>query len=96
LRISPNFTLFAPNSFSPNRDGTNEIFLLKGQYIRAYNLIIYNRWGAVVFETDDVEKGWDGTYNGESVPEGTYSWYAKVTDTEGLSYRKNGMITLIR
>ena len=96
LRISPNFTLFAPNSFSPNRDGTNEEFLLKGQYIREYNLTIYNRWGTVVFETNDIEKGWDGTFNGESVPEGTYSWYVKATDTEGLSYRKNGMISLIR
>ena len=65
-----------PNSFTPNGDNLNEVFKPKGDGIDAsyYHFMIFDRWGEKLFETDDINEGWDGTYNGEPVPTGIYVW----------------------
>ena len=66
--------LFVPNAFTPNGDLINDIFLPKGQNINKYRLIIYDRWGSEIFESDSLEEGWDGTNAGEPCPTGVYVW----------------------
>jgi gliding motility-associated-like protein len=73
------FIYYVPSAFTPNSDGKNDYFRLIGLYrnIRL-NLYIYNRWGELVFTSDDLDTGWDGTMSGNLSPEGTYVWVAKI------------------
>ena len=66
-----------------------------------YLLQVYNRWGQLIFETENPSEGWDGTYNGEPVSMGTYAWKSvfqgfDVGDTPGTEFKYNGTVTLIR
>lgn len=65
-----------PNAFSPNGDGSNETFRPSNSCPVEYQLTIYNRWGNVIFHTNDISLGWDGTFNGSDAPEGKYSYFA--------------------
>jgi len=63
-----------PNAFSPNGDGLNDIFIPVRRYdmVKKYHLMIFNRWGQQIFETQNIDQGWDGTYQGKPSPYGTY------------------------
>jgi gliding motility-associated-like protein len=79
-------TIFVPNTFTPNGDGVNDVFLPVGKSIASIHLVVHNRWGEQLFETDDLEVGWDGTYRGEPVKPDVYVWrmeYKFYTDKEG-------------
>jgi gliding motility-associated-like protein len=96
------FQYFFPNAFTPNNDGLNDIFRVVGLYRNIdLKLIIFDRWGQEVFESDSVDKGWDGTFNGQPCPAGVYSWRAFVNFlgqdivTNGKVEFK-GSVTLIR
>lgn len=88
------FKYFIPNAFSPNGDGLNDEFKAIGLYrnIR-FNMQVFNRWGERVFETDDMDKGWDGTVGGEYCPPETYVWIIHV-DFLGQDITTNGSIVL--
>lgn len=67
--------LFVPNAFSPNNDGNNDIFLpLTSDMLKFFSLTIYNRWGEVIFKSNDHLIGWDGTVNHQPCPQGVYVW----------------------
>lgn len=85
-----------PNAFSPDGDGTNDIFNFKSKYILEVNMKIYNRWGELVYQTSDVDQGWNGTVNGKQAPLGTYIYYAELVDDMGINFVKSGEIILIR
>ena len=88
------FELFLPDAFSPDADGTNEVFKPKGLGIQRYKLKVYNRWGEKVFS--GVNEGWDGTINNQPAEPGPYLFKLKVrTVFQNLAFRK-GMLTLIR
>ncbi|MBK9175172.1 MAG: gliding motility-associated C-terminal domain-containing protein [Flavobacteriales bacterium] len=79
-------TIFIPNTFTPNGDGVNDFFLPIGKSIASIHMVVHNRWGELLFETDDIEVGWDGTYRGEVVQNDMYVWrleYKFYTDKEG-------------
>ena len=89
--------LFTPNIFSPNGDGSNDVFYVRGTGFNEFQLIIYNRWGEKVFETEDNSKGWDGSYNEEPLNPGVYVYYVFVRYIiDGKEVTKKGNITLIR
>ncbi len=71
------FTVYIPNSFTPNGDGINDIYKIVSKLpCDEYNLTIYDRWGSEIFKTDDpLNVGWDGTHNGLPVAEGDYVYY---------------------
>ncbi len=69
--------LYIPNTFTPNLDDHNEFFNAKGTGILYYEMIIFNRWGEVLFETRDLNEGWNGTYKGSVVPTGIYYYYIR-------------------
>ena len=85
-----------PNAFSPNGDGENDIFNFKSRYITAVIMKIYNRWGELVFQTTDIDQGWDGNINGKPAPLGTYIHHSQLTDDMGVTFVKSGEIVLIR
>ncbi len=86
-----------PNVFTPNGDGYNDEFKIKGESIKEINLIVYNRYGKQVVEINDPLKGWDGTKNnGQKSDEGVYYFVAVITMQSGEKVNKNGTVTLVR
>lgn len=85
-----------PTGFSPNGDGDNDILYVRGAAIQTLDLKIWNRWGQLVFETNDQNRGWDGTFNGQPQPIDAYAYVLIVTFIDGTSETKKGNITLLR
>lgn len=94
---------WVPNAFTPNGDGINDkfkVFTSGDEDILKYSLYIYNRWGELVFFSEDVSEGWDGTFNGKPCPQGSYN-YVLIFEAAGnvLLEREgatHGHVTLIR
>ncbi|MFC2111174.1 gliding motility-associated C-terminal domain-containing protein [Bacteroidota bacterium] len=70
-----------PNVFTPNGDGFNDFFIVEGDNIITFEMQIFNRWGQLVFTSDDINLGWDGKINEEDCTEGVYYW---IVNYEGL------------
>ena len=88
--------IYIPNAFSPNGDGVNDILFVRSSALKNMHLFIYNRWGLKVFETDDISKGWDGTYNGQPSMEDAYGYYLKGECLQGDEIILKGNITILR
>lgn len=99
LSVINDIILYAPNTFTPDGDEFNQSWRIhvSGVDMMEFELLIYNRWGEVVWETHDANASWDGTYMGEVQKEGTYVWIARVKDmyTDGKKTYK-GTINLLR
>src|SRR5690606_20275824 len=98
IEIKPSGLVWIPNSFTPNRDLNNDVFKPELNSIvqeDTYVLRIFDRWGDIVFRTNDVEKGWDGKYNGELVPAGVYAYDLKVRTLTGERLNYSGQITVM-
>lgn len=99
LTVLPEVLLYAPNSFTPNGDEHNQTWRVFMEGVDTYNftLEIYNRWGEMVWESHDIEVGWDGTYNGEKLRPGTYTWKVKARDAVvDQIYDFSGHLNVIR
>ncbi len=88
--------VFIPNSFSPNGDDRNEVLYVQGHPIEEMHLVIFNRWGQQVFESNSKEIGWDGTYKGKMLEPDVFGFYLEVKCFNGEEYFKKGNITLLR
>lgn len=88
-------TLYFPNAFSPNEDGTNDFFDYFNYGFDKVWMRIYNRWGEMVYETDLPHDGWDGTFDDLPCSMGVYVYYAVAAD-KGKNYFFKGNFTLIR
>ncbi len=88
--------LDVPNAFTPNGDGVNDIMRVRAFGIDKLNWRIYNRWGALVFESVNQNEGWDGKYKGVLQPQEVYTYVLNVQFTDGTTYKKSGDITLLR
>ncbi len=89
-------SLYVPNTFTPNGDGKNDVFLAYGTAIANFKIRIYNQWGQFVFESQSISQGWDGTFKGTLQPSGVYVYYIDVTFNGGTSKMLKGTITLLR
>jgi len=90
--------IFIPNTFTPDGNNSNDIWIpviSSPQTVDLYDLQVYNRWGERIFETTDLSQGWDGTYKGNTVQDGTYTWMITVTYGQQV-VRKSGHVTLLR
>jgi gliding motility-associated-like protein len=88
--------VFVPNAFSPNGDGYNDILYVRGLYIEKVIFRIFDRWGELVFESNDVTIGWDGTFRNVPLQPDVYDYYLDVTCVGGLKSIVKGNITLMR
>ncbi|MBK6264861.1 gliding motility-associated C-terminal domain-containing protein [Marivirga sp. S37H4] len=89
-------TFFVPSGFTPNGDSRNEEIKVVGKFIDQVEFSIYNRWGTLIFKSNELEKGWDGFLQDREAPEGTYTYTIKVKDEYGEEYFKSGVFNLIR
>jgi len=88
--------IFLPNAFSPGGAGANAIFRGFGENITSYNMHIFNRWGQLLFESNDINYGWDGRFNGKPEPIGVYVYEVQYTGEDRISHLTKGNITLLR
>jgi gliding motility-associated-like protein len=91
----PRVDFFIPNSFTPNDDEHNEHFVIKGLNIVHFNIQIFTRWGQLVFESNSIDKYWDGLFENNRVPEGSYYYQIDVLGEDKKSFTKGGMIQVI-
>lgn len=94
--MTPCGTFFLPNVFSPNGDGLNDGFRALGGCFTAFHMNIYDRWGLLMFTTDDPDVHWDGTHRGQVVPAGTYMVSVSAERRTGERIDHAGAITLLR
>jgi gliding motility-associated-like protein len=100
VKVTVRSELFVPSLFTPNDDDINTIFRAHGFGVKQIALKVYDRWGRQVFESNALEKGWDGYYNGQPVESGNYIWTVEgeFFDGNALQYQgqKRGVIKLMR
>lgn len=98
LYINPEFAFYVPNAFSPNGDGYNETFTGKGTLVSQFEMLIFDRWGNLIFQTDNLDKPWDGSANSGSQPaqEDVYIYKMKVWDQNRKVHNYQGSVTLVK
>lgn len=87
---------YVPNSFTPNNDGINDLFMPKGAGIDQIVFVVFNRWGQKVFESSNLSLGWDGTFNGHRCEQNIYVWKITIVDNYGVQKDFLGRVNLIR
>lgn len=95
LCLTQSPVIWVPNAFVVN--GFNREFkpVISFADFDNYRMLVYSRWGDVIFETEDIEEGWDGSFRGELVPEGLYAFYISVADGAGRIYEERGTVTML-
>ncbi|MHA6247670.1 T9SS type B sorting domain-containing protein [Pontibacter sp. CAU 1760] len=88
--------LFIPSAFTPNNDGLNDTFVIKGRFFTGYQLKVYNRGGNLIYQGTDADLGWDGTFQGKLLPAGVYAYEVTVTENKGTEKRHTGTVSLLR
>ena len=96
ITIRPQVALFIPNAFTPNDDTHNETYKPSGEIPEEFDFWIYNRSGKIVFYTTNIEKGWDGYYEGEPSPNDSYIYHIILKDALGEEYEFKGLFSLVR
>ncbi|MCX7649276.1 MAG: PKD domain-containing protein [Flavobacteriales bacterium] len=97
VTVLPEPLLYVPNAFSPGvLDGINDYFSVKGMGIQEFQITIFDRWGEKIFESNDLDFAWDGTYKGKVVPQGAYVYRIEAVDIYAKVYDLHGTITVIR
>lgn len=98
VRVRPEFTLFVPNTFTPNSDGINDEFEVKGTGVLEYTLRIFNRWGEEIFYSNDMSKFWDGKIRDaiELAKEDVYIYTIYTVDVNYEEHTFKGHVTLLR
>lgn len=89
-------TLFVPNAITPNGDGVNDIFKAVGTEIESFHLQIFDRWGELIFESFDIDEGWNGGMGKHYVESEVYIWNITAKEHTGVSFERRGHVTVIR
>lgn len=99
LIVFPEVLIYAPNTFTPDGDEFNQDWLIHMEGVDLYDfeLLIFNRWGEVVWESHDITVPWDGMYNGKPLKQGMYNWVVRTKDilNDG-KYTYTGHVTILR
>lgn len=88
--------IWIPDAFTPNNDGLNDTFVVKGVYFDQFRLIMYDRWGEVVYDTTNKSQGWDGKVKDQDGQPGQYMYRVEVIDLTGVKTVRTGAVLLIR
>ncbi|MCX7744694.1 MAG: gliding motility-associated C-terminal domain-containing protein, partial [Flavobacteriales bacterium] len=90
------YTLYVPNTFSPNGDGINDKFTAVSRSCKEFRMYIFNRWGDKVYETDNIHHGWDGYYLGKEAKQDVYSYRIEAKFYNGQYQELIGQVNLLR
>ena len=88
--------IFVPNTFTPNGDGQNDVLYVRGRNIATLDFKVFDRWGELVFETTEVSRGWDGTYEGRPVDPAVFVYHLTAYCVDDQQYFTKGNVTVVR
>jgi gliding motility-associated-like protein len=88
--------IFIPTAFSPNGDLNNDVLKVRGNCLVSMRFTIYNRWGEKVFESEDPNFGWDGTFGGKAMDTGVFFYQLTAKTADGKTHEKKGDVTLVK
>jgi len=96
VSIAYHQTLFIPTSFSPNGDGINDFFEVRGEDLEYVKLSIYDRWGNELFVGENENARWDGKHAGSSMPIGSYAYVLEYKQTNRIKKNTQGNFVITR
>jgi gliding motility-associated-like protein len=97
VHVSDAFTLYIPNAFTPNGDNINDVFTASGKEINNYTMLIFDRWGNVIYRSARIDQSWNGTSsNGKLCQSGEYVYKISAHDLTGKLYQYTGHVALVR
>jgi gliding motility-associated-like protein len=96
VTVTNSTEIFIPTSFTPNQDGANDLFLVRGPNLREIDMSIYNQWGELIFHQSGASVSWDGTRKGSRLQNATYTYAIQVVLQNGSKRSFNGKISVIR
>ncbi len=96
IRIVPNISYYIPNAFTPNNDGVNDKFRVYGRSLSSVYLTVFDRFGEKVFESENMNDGWDGKFKNVTLNPGIYIYRAKIETLTGATIIKKGDILLLK
>jgi gliding motility-associated-like protein len=97
VRIFKEKEIYVPKGFSPNGDGNNDKIFPRLVGVRTLTYFkVYNRWGQLLYQTSNINEGWDGTFRGTKQPMETYVWIAEGVDIDNNSIKRTGTFLLLR
>lgn len=97
INLLINTDVFTPTAFSPNGDNKNDIFIVRADGVSKYKLLIADRWGKIIFETNDIMNGWNGlSKNEKALNTGVYVYFIEITFLDGSLIKQKGNITLVK
>jgi gliding motility-associated-like protein len=94
INVILDFTV--PNAFTPNGDGLNDLFQISADFLESVTLEVFNRWGDLVYRSEELGKGWDGTLDGSEQEIGTYIYKVNAVTINGQELIKTGTVSLLR
>jgi|JI9StandDraft_1071089.scaffolds.fasta_scaffold04704_3 gliding motility-associated-like protein len=96
LLVDPAKKVYIPNAFTPNNDTKNDVWKVFAYGVKYFQATVFNRWGEKVFESADIQGGWDGTFKGAPVQPGIYTYLVNVTYLDGEVVKNQGSLTVIK
>lgn len=96
VTIALDGSLYIPNSFSPNGDGVNDLFIVLGEDIIEFKILVFNRWGELIYQSTDLDDAWDGTHKGKPAQTDTYVWRVVYSDVNTSKKELFGHVNLLR
>ena len=98
LKVEAPPTFYIPNAFTPNSDGMNEMFLGMGTYIKEFEMLVFDRWGNKIFQSNDIHRGWNGKVKntGDLIQEDVYVWKVKLIDYQEKEHLFLGHVSIVK
>jgi gliding motility-associated-like protein len=94
VTVIRNYDIWVPTAFSPNSDGNNDFFFVRGNNVKEFTIKLFDRWGTIVFETSNLAEGWNGEYQNRLINTGTLVYVLTYTLNDGTSESQKGNITV--
>jgi len=88
--------VWLPNMFTPNGDGSNDVFKAESNFVDVFEMIVYNRWGEQIFISNNIETGWNGTFKGQELEPDVYGYCIRATCINGVEYVTQGNVTIVK
>jgi gliding motility-associated-like protein len=96
ITVMEDFSIYVPNAFTPNDDNMNQYFKAVGRGVKTFSIQIFDRWGELIHQSNDILSGWDGNYKGKPCKEDVYAWQIEVTSLKGKEQKLSGSVLLYR
>ena len=96
IRIDADYVFYIPNSFTPNGDNNNDVFIAYSSIIGDFEMLVFDRWGNRIFESNDIKKGWDGKVQNKSAQEDVYVYVINTSDYKSEKHTYLGYVSLVR